>query len=74
MTFKIVGKNCSGLNGKKESFESLLKLFSPAVVMLQETKLYKRGTLKFEQFKCFEKIRSDKKGGGLMKLIHKTSL
>ena len=39
--------------------------------MLQVTKLYKRGTLKFEQFECFEKIRSDKKGGGLMTLVHK---
>ena len=68
---KIVGNNCAGLKGKKESFESLLKILSPAIVMLQETKLYRRGTLKFEQFECFEKIRSDKKGGGLMTLIHK---
>ena len=68
---KIVGNNCAGLQGKKESFESLLKILSPAIVMLQETKLYRRGTLKFEQLECFEKIRSDKKGGGLMTLIHK---
>ena len=72
MSFKIVGNNCAGLKGKKESFENLLKTFSPAIVMLQETKMYKRGTLKFEQFECFEKIRGDKKGGGLMTLVHKT--
>ena len=39
--------------------------------MLQETKLYKRGTMKFENFQCFEKIRNEKEGGGLMTLVHK---
>ena len=38
LLFKIVGNNCAGLKGKKESFENLLKTFSPAIVMIQETK------------------------------------
>ena len=41
ISLKIVGNNCAGLKGKKDSFENLLKTFSPAIVMLQETKLYK---------------------------------
>ena len=71
LSLKIIGNNCAGFKGKKNSFENLLKIFSPGIVMLQETKLYKRGTMKFEEFQCFEKVRCDKEGGGLMTLIHK---
>ena len=71
LPFKIVGNNCAGLKGKIDSFKNLLMNCSPAIVMLQETKLYKRGTIKFNQFQCFEKLRSEKEGGGLMTLIHK---
>ena len=71
LTLKIIGNNCAGLKGKKESFENLLKIFSPAIVMIQETKLYRKGTMNFEQFQCFEKTRNEKEGGGLMTLIHK---
>ena len=71
LSFKIVGNNCAGLKGKIDSFKNLLMNCSPAIVMLQETKLYKRGTIKFNQFQCFEKLRSEKEGGGLMTLIHK---
>ena len=70
MSLKIVANNCAGLKGKKDSFENLLNTFSPAVVMLQETKLYKKGTMKFKDLQCFEKIRNDKEGGGLMTLVH----
>ena len=71
ISLKIVGNNCAGLKGKEDSFENLLKIFSPAIVMLQETKLYKRGTMKFSEFECFEKLRNDNEGGGLMTLVHK---
>ena len=67
ISLKIIGNNCAGLKGKINSFENLLKMFSPAIVMLQETKLYRRGTLKFENFQCFGKLRGEKEGGGLMK-------
>ena len=50
LSLKIVGNNCNGLKGKKDSFENLLKVFSPAIVMIQETKLYKKGTMNFENF------------------------
>ena len=56
LSLKIIGNNCAGLKGKKNSFENLLKIFAPGIVMLQETKLYKRGTMKFEEFQCFEKV------------------
>ena len=39
--------------------------------MIQETKLYKRGTMNFENFQCFDKVRNEKESGGLMTLIHK---
>ena len=62
ISLKILGNNCAGLKGKINSFENLLKIFSPAIVMLQETKLYRRGTIKFEQFQCFENYVVKKKG------------
>ena len=71
LSLKIIGNNSAGLKGKKDSFENLLKTFSPAIVMIQETKLYRKGTMNFEQFQCFEKIRYEKEGGGLMTLVHK---
>ena len=59
------------MKGKKDSFENLLKVFSLAgVVMIQETKLYRKGTMKFENYLCFEKVRAQNEGGGLMTLIH----
>ena len=62
LSLKIVVNNCAGLKGKKDSFENLLKTFSPAIIMLQETKLYKRGTMKFDDYHCFEKLRNENKG------------
>ena len=45
----------------------------PSVVMLQETKLYRKGTYKMENFCIFEKIRDINEGGGLMTIIHENS-
>ena len=71
LSMKIMGNNCAGLKGKKESFENFLKVMCPSVAMLQETKLYRKGTMQFENCSCFEKVRGDKEGGGLMTLVHK---
>ena len=40
------------------------------VTMLQETKLYKKGSMKFSNMNVFEKIRGLNEGGGLMTLVH----
>ena len=38
--------------------------------MLQETKLYKMGTVKLQNMCIFEKLRGLNEGGGLMTVIH----
>ena len=38
--------------------------------MLQESKLYKKGTYKLENHCVFEKLRESNEGGGLMTIIH----
>ena len=69
-SLKVIGNNSAGLNGKKDSFENLIKEFCPGVAMVQETKLYRKGTMRFENYSCFEKVRGQKEGGGLMTLVH----
>ena len=45
-------------------------MLKPAVTMVQETKLYRKGTFKLENYCVFEKVRENKEGGGLMTVIH----
>ena len=69
-SLKIIGNNSAGLKAKKDSFENVIKLFFPRVAMIQETKLYRKGTMNFENYTCFEKVRGQSEGGGLMTLVH----
>ena len=55
---------------KKDSFLNLVNKLKPGVSMLQETKLYRKGTFKLENYCVFEKIRETNEGGGLMTIIH----
>ena len=66
----IVGNNTAGLTGKMDSLKRVVQVFSPGVVMLQETKLKKKGTIKLKGFKVFENLRENKEGGGLMSIMH----
>ena len=66
-TLKIIGNNSSGLKAKEDSFENIIKELCPGV---QETKLYRKGTMCFENYSCFEKVRGQSEGGGLMTLVH----
>ena len=53
-----------------DSFRNLVNMLKPAVAMIQETKLYRKGTIKMENFCVFEKIRDINEGGGLLTIIH----
>ena len=66
----IIGNNSAGLTGKVDSLKRIINVFSPAVVMLQETKMKKQGKLKLEKFTIFEKLREKTEGGGLMTIVH----
>ena len=67
---KIIGNNSAGIKAKSDSFKNVLNQLKPGVVMLQETKLYRKGTLKFDNFCVFEKVRGQNEGGGLLTLVH----
>ena len=66
----IIGNNIAGLTSKKESLINLVNTIKPAVGMFQETKLYKKGQLKLENYCIFESLRDEKRGGGLLTLVH----
>ena len=64
--FSLLGTNAAGLNPKKESFYSLINKFQPSVITVQETKLSKAGLMKIPGYQLFEKVRKNRKGGGLL--------
>ena len=65
----IIGTNSAGLKGKMESFFNLINHFSPSIITIQETKHKKIGTLKLPGYQIFEKVRSNKGGGGLLTAV-----
>ena len=65
-----MGNNTAGLKAKSESLNNLMKQLLPGVTMLQETKLYKKGSMTFQNMCVFEKIRNFNEGGGLMTIVH----
>ena len=66
----IIGNNCAGLTGKLKSLKRIIQKFTPAGIMLQETKFKKLGQLKLAEYEVFEKLRETNEGGGLMTIMH----
>ena len=66
----FIGNNSAGMTGKLESLKRAIEVFQPGVIMLQETKLKKKGGTKLKGFVIFEKLRENNEGGGLMSIIH----
>ena len=66
----FLGNNSAGLTGKLDSLKRVIEVFSPGVIMLQETKLKKQGKIKLKGFVIFEKSRQNNEGGGLMSIVH----
>ena len=65
----IIGTNSAGLKGKTESFFSLINIFSPSIITIQETKHKRIGTTKLAGYQTFEMVRANKGGGGLLKAV-----
>ena len=68
---EIIGANAAGLFNKKESLIRLVDLFKPAVLFIQETKARTKNKIRIENYLCFEAVRSDTGGGGLLTAVHK---
>ena len=67
-----MGNNTAGLKSKKDSLSHIIKVLDfPACITLQETKFSSRGNLKLDNYDVFEKVRSDKGGGGLLTAVDK---
>ena len=69
-TLNIIGNNSAGLMGKKDSFINLVNKLRPGVAMLQETKLYRQGQIKIDNYCVFENLRGQSEGGGLLTMVH----
>ena len=65
-----MGNNSAGLKRKQDSLKNLISQLKAGVLMLQETKLYKRGSIRLENMCIFEKLRGLNEGGGLMTIVH----
>ena len=67
----ILGINAAGIGNKLESFKRNISLFKPAVFFIQESKLYKKGKIKVDDYVIFECVRKNGCGGGLLTAVHK---
>ena len=67
----ILGNNSAGLTGKIDSLKRAIEVFSPGVIMLQETKVKKQGKIKLKGYVVFEKIRQNNEGVALCLLFMK---
>ena len=66
----LLGINCNGIICKQDSLFSVLSLFEPSILTLQETKVRKTGRIKLKGYQIFEKVRKDGNGGGLLTASH----
>ena len=63
--------NTAGITGKLDSLKRAVEVFSPGVILLQESKLKQQGKIKLKGFVVFEKVRQNNEGGGgLLSLVH----
>ena len=62
-SLNILWNNSAGLMGKKDSFINLINKLKPGVAMLQETKLYRQGQIKVDNYNVFENLRGQSEGG-----------
>ena len=68
----LIGANAAGILNKMDSLQRIIKVFKPAVIFLQETKVRQRNKLKLNGYDIFENPRTHSSGGGLMTAIHKS--
>ena len=61
-SLNIIGINCNGLSGKRESLAANLDILRPSVFFIQETKFMKKGLFQHKNYDIFEYIRTT--GGG----------
>ena len=68
ITFSILASNANGLKGKFESLKNNINYFKPSCIIIQESKLKSKGTLKLNGYQIFE-LNRDGCGGGLFTAV-----
>ena len=66
---EIIGINCNGLSGKRDSLVASISVLNPSAFLVQETKFMRKGKFKLNNFEIFESIRTSG-GGSLMTGVH----
>ena len=66
----IVGTNANGIVSKLDSLALVVKELNPAVIILQETKVNRKGQDSLPSYEIFELIRESDSGGSLLTAIH----
>ena len=71
-TFKWVGNNIAGANSKWASVKRWIRLKTPSILSLQETKFKVSGKHNFEGYFTYEHLRTEKTaGGGILMAVKK---
>ena len=65
----IIGINCNGLSGKRDSLTANIEILKPSVFCVQETKFMKRGLFRVKDYEIFESIRPTG-GGSILTGVH----
>ena len=64
-SFSLIGANTAGLKEKFKSLVNIIENVKPSCVLLQETKMLRKGWVKIEGYQTFELVRKETGGGGL---------
>ena len=64
----VIGINCNGLGGKRDSMLANIMVLNCLVFMVQETKFMKKGLFRVNNFEIFESITSG--GGSILTGVH----
>ena len=67
----FIGANAAGLNNKIDSLLRIISVFNPGVIFIQETKARRKNKVKLYNYECFESIRDNSDGGGVLTAVHK---
>ena len=69
VNLSIIGTNAAGIKSKIDSFFSVINIHKPSIVTVQETKNTRSGLFKLPGYQTFEKVRKNKRGGGLLTAV-----
>ena len=65
----VIGINCNGFSGKRDSLTANLDQLKPSIFFVQETKFMKKGLFKANNYEIFEYIRPTG-GGSILTGVH----